>query len=58
MRDLRAEQGIAARCLEFAMLAAARTGEAITAEWCEFDLDAAVWTVPAEKMKGKEPHTV
>lgn len=60
---LREAEGTAARCLEFAMLTAARTGEALHAAWSEFDLDAATWTIPAERMKssGKEtpePHTV
>jgi integrase len=55
---LRKHEGTAARCLEFAMLTAARTNEVITAEWTEFDLDASVWVVPAAKMKAREPHTV
>jgi integrase len=55
---IRASEGIAARCLEFAVLTAARTSEALFAEWREIDLDAAVWAVPAEKMKAKEPHVV
>lgn len=55
---LREAQGTAARCLEFAMLTAARTSEVLLAEWSEFDLDAGVWQVPAERMKGKETHTV
>lgn len=55
---LRRQEGTAARCLEFAMYTAARTNEVITAEWSEFDLDAAVWTVPAPKMKAREPHIV
>jgi integrase len=28
------------------------------AEWAEFDLDAATWSIPAEKMKMKRPHRV
>ena len=55
---LRAQPGIAARCLEFTILTAARTGESIGAKWSEFDLNAALWTVPAERMKAGEPHTV
>ncbi|MGN6529320.1 MAG: tyrosine-type recombinase/integrase [Burkholderiaceae bacterium] len=58
MARLRQQQGIGARCLEFALLTAARTGEAIGARWAEIDLDAAVWTVPAERMKAGEPHVV
>lgn len=53
---LRAQPGIAARCLEFTIHTAARTGESIGAKWSE--IDGAVWTVPGERMKGGEAHTV
>jgi integrase len=58
MARLRSAPGTAARCLEVALLTAARTSEALFAEWSEFDLDAGVWTVPAGRMKGGEAHTV
>jgi integrase len=58
MLRLREAEGTAARCLELAMLTAARTTEALAATWAEFDLDAATWVVPAERMKGGEAHTV
>lgn len=58
LRALQAQPGIPARCLEFTVLAAARTGESIGAGWSEFNLDAALWSVPAERMKAREPHTV
>jgi len=58
MRKLRLQEGLAARCLELAVLTTARTSEAIEATWPEFDLEAATWNVPAERMKGGEPHTV
>jgi integrase len=35
-----------------------RPGELRAAEWVEFDLDAAVWSMPGEKMKMKRPHRV
>jgi integrase len=35
-----------------------RTGELRGAEWSEFDLDAAQWRIPAERMKMKEEHIV
>lgn len=57
-KDLRAAPGVAARCLEFTMLTAARTSEALLAEWSEFDLKAGTWLVPAGKMKAKESHAV
>lgn len=58
MWRLRDAQGIAARCLELALLTAARTSEALTAEWAEFDLDLGTWTIPAAKMKANEEHVV
>src|SRR3546814_807098 len=35
-----------------------RPGELRSAEWCEFDLDAAIWTIPGEKMKMDRTHKV
>lgn len=35
-----------------------RTNELIGAEWCEFDLDNAIWIIPAERMKMKTEHVV
>lgn len=35
-----------------------RPGELRQAEWSEFNLDLAVWTIPAEKMKMRQPHLV
>ena len=35
-----------------------RPGELRHAEWAEFDLDAAVWAIPAEKTKMRKPHHV
>lgn len=32
--------------------------EAVEAEWTEFDLDAALWRIPAERMKKRKPHTI
>lgn len=58
LASLRAMAGTGARCLEFAVLTAARTSEALMAEWSEFDLKARVWTVPGDRMKAGESHTV
>jgi integrase len=58
MEQLRAAQGVAARCLEFAALTVCRTNEALLATWSEFDFDAALWVIPKERMKAKEEHTV
>ena len=35
-----------------------RTNELIGAEWAEFDLEGAMWTVPAHRMKMKHEHLV
>ena len=53
MRELRVQNSIAARALEVTALTALRTGEAIGATWGEPDLRAKLWTVPAERMKGR-----
>lgn len=58
MARLRAAPGIGARALEFAILTAARSGEVRGATWAEIDLDAAVWTVPADRMKAGREHRV
>ena len=48
--------------VRFALLLGAltfvRPGELRTAEWAEFDMEAAEWRIPAEKMKMKRPHIV
>ena len=44
--------------LRLAPLLFVRPGELRQAEWAEFDLDAAQWNIPAEKMKMREPHLV
>lgn len=58
MADLRQREGLAARALEFAILTAARSGEVRGALWDEIDVDARLWTVPAERMKARKPHRV
>lgn len=55
---LRAAESVSAWCLEFTILTAVRTGEAIAAERSEFDLDARIWTIPAVRMKGRIAHRV
>jgi integrase len=56
--DLRANGSISARALEFTILTAVRTNEAIGAKWSEFDTEANMWTIPAERMKGGREHRV
>jgi integrase len=58
MSELRKRDSVSARALEFTILTAARTTPTIEAKWSEFDLDAKVWTVPAERMKTPRDHRV
>lgn len=61
MESLRCVPGVAARCLEFAILNASRSGEARGARWNEIDWNAAggpIWTVPASRMKRRVEHIV
>jgi integrase len=58
MAKLKRSPGTAAKTLMFTILTASRTGEALGATWDEIDLDAAVWTVPAERMKMQKQHRV
>lgn len=58
MKSLAGVQGVSARCLELAILTAARSGEARGATWAEFDMKAKVWTVPAVRMKSGKTHRV
>jgi integrase len=44
--------------LEFLILTASRTSEVLQAQWDEFDLDQALWTVPADRMKAGRIHRV
>jgi integrase len=56
MRDLRAQEGTAARALEFLILNASRTGEVIGATREELDLRKGVWIIPADRMKAGKEH--
>ncbi len=58
MAELRKIKGSGARALEFAILTATRSGEARLAKWDEIDLEAKLWTIPADRMKAKREHWV
>jgi integrase len=58
MSELRARDEVAARALEFTILTAARSNEAIGAQWGEIDPKTKLWTVPAERMKTGRSHIV
>ncbi|WP_331303387.1 site-specific integrase [Methylobacterium oryzae] len=55
---LRTRVAASARALEFIILTAARSGEVRGMRASEVDLDSAVWTVPAERMKAGRQHRV
>lgn len=56
--QLAAREGMAARALQFLILTACRSGEIRGAKWAEIDLEAAVWTIPADRMKAGKEHRV
>lgn len=58
MSEMRAATGLTSRALEFTILTAARTTEALGAQWSEFDLEKKIWTVPAVRMKAGKEHRV
>lgn len=49
---------IARLAFEFLILTATRTSETLLAEWPEIDDAAAIWTIPAERMKAGREHRV
>ena len=58
LTQLRARKAVAALALEFVILTAVRTGEAISASWSEVDLDKSIWSIPASRMKAGKEHRV
>ena len=56
--SLREHPTTAARALEFAILTAARSGEALAARWEEVDFAGKVWTVPPSRTKAAREHRV
>jgi len=58
MAELRAQDGMGARALEFVILTAARSAEVLGAKWAEIDLENRTWTVPASRMKAQREHRV
>ena len=51
--------GLSAKlALRFTVLTAVRSGETRGATWSEIDLEASIWTIPAERMKGGAEHRV
>jgi integrase len=58
LRDTLSASQTILNALEFTILTAARSGETRLAEWAEIDLENALWTVPASRMKMGKEHRV
>lgn len=58
MTKLRAMPGTASLASQLIILTASRTSEVIESEWSEFDLDAGLWVIPKERMKGFREHRI
>jgi integrase len=58
MAELGSRDGMSARALEFTILTAARTNEALGARWGEINLAERIWIVPPERMKTGKEHRV
>lgn len=58
MKRLVGTDGMGALALRFAILTAARSGEVRGATWSEVDMEAGIWCIPAERMKGGREHRV
>src|SRR5262245_40945231 len=58
MAALRERDSISARALEFAVLTAGRTGSILGAKWSEINLAEKIWTISADRMKGRVEHRV
>ncbi len=48
----------ASRALRLTIYCATRTSETLQASWSEIDLEARLWTIPAERMKAGKPHRI
>jgi integrase len=56
--NLQASGLTSALALEFLILTASRSGEVLGAKWDEVDIEKAVWTIPAHRMKARKEHRV
>lgn len=58
LQTLRARESMGRLALEALILTAARSGEIRLATWPELNLDAGIWSIPADRMKMGRPHIV
>ena len=56
--DLKARDAMSAKALRFTCLTGSRTTEVLEMKWGEVDLEARLWTCPADRMKGAVLHRV
>jgi integrase len=56
--ELRRRDGVPWRALEFIVLTAVRSDEALSAKWSEIDESARLWTIPPERTKREREHRV
>lgn len=56
--QLKANPVYSAKALLLTILCATRTSETLNATWSEFDLEAACWSIPADRMKTGREHRV
>jgi integrase len=56
--DLKSRNAMAAKALMFTCLTGARTNEVLGMQWPEVDVEARLWTCPAERMKTHTAHRV
>jgi integrase len=57
-QELNGQSSLGALALRFLILTATRSSEARGVRWSEIDLDEAIWTIPADRMKAKRDHRV
>ncbi len=58
LQRVRERESMGRLALEAVILTAARSGEVRGAVWSELDMERALWTVPAARMKAKRDHVV
>lgn len=58
MSELAQNGSVSALALRFLIQTATRTSETLNAQWSEIDLEGAIWTIPAQRMKTKREHRV
>jgi integrase len=55
---LRSHEGVSVLCLEFVILTACRSGEALKATWAEIDMEKGTFVIPSFRMKAGKEHRV